>query len=85
MVCKHFEQPGELVMCLCGPYSEMLVYFGEGDLAEMHSVTSCAPFHVIALLCEYFVGNYVHGEMERPDLALVVLSLWCRVKHMPVV
>ena len=39
---------------------EMLVCFGEGDLAEMHSVALCAPFLVIALVCEHYNGNEEH-------------------------
>ena len=58
MICKHVECLGELVMHLCEPYAEMLVCFGEGDLTEMHSVNSCAPFYVIALACESYDGNY---------------------------
>ena len=63
-------------MCLHEPSVEMLVCLGEGDLARMCFVTLCAPFHVIALVCERSDGNYEHEEMVVHDLTILVHFLW---------
>lgn len=61
---------------------EILVCFGEGDLAEMHSVALCAPFLVIALVCEHYNGNEEHEGMVVYDLTVVVHFLWCHKECM---
>ena len=82
MICRHFEQLDELVMYLHEPSVEMLVCFGEGDLVEMHSVALCAPFLVIALVCEHYNCNEEHEGMVVYDLTAVVLFLWCHKECM---
>ena len=57
MLGRHFERLDELVMCLHKPSVEMLVCFGEFDLAEMHSIASCAPSHVIEWVGEHSGGS----------------------------
>ena len=79
---RDFEWLDELVVCLHEPSVEMLVCFGEGELVEMHSVALCAPFLVIALVCEHYNCNEENEEMVVHILTVVVHFLWCHKECM---